>query len=72
MTFLTNQQQKLLQEYHEMVHERLIEAIAQFHFQTQQAELRKIVEQALIKQSPPYQITCMTEEEMHRCDSMNK
>ena len=57
MTFLTNEQQKLLQEYREMIRERLIETIAQFHFETQQAELRKIIEQALAKPSPPYKIT---------------
>ena len=74
MTFLTNEQQKLLQEYHEMVHERLIEAIAQFHFQTQQIELQKIIEQALAKPSPPYQPTprgCgLVEDKL--CDNTNK
>ena len=74
MTFLTNEQQKLLQEYHEAVHEQLIEAIAQFHFQTQQAELRKIIEQALAKPSPPYQLTprgCgIVEDKL--CENMNK
>ena len=74
MTFLTNKQQELLQEYSEMVREQFIEAIAQFHFQTQQAELRKIIEQALAKPSPPYQLTprgCELMEE-RLCDSTNK
>ena len=74
MTFLTNEQQKLLQKYYEMIHEQFIEAIAQFHFQTQQIELRKIVEQALAKPSPPYKLTqrgCGLVEE-RLCDSMNK
>ena len=74
MTFLTNKQQELLQKYSEMVRERLIEAIAQFHFQTQQTELRKIVEQALAKPSPPYIPTprgCgLVEDKL--CDNMNK
>lgn len=53
MTFLTNEQQK----HYEVARKQLIEAIAQFHFQTQQTELRKIIEQALTKTSPPYQLT---------------
>ena len=53
MTFLTNEQQKR----YEVARRQLAEAIAQFHFQTQQTELRKIIEQALAKPSPPYQPT---------------
>lgn len=53
MTFLTNEQQK----HYEVTRKQLIEVIAQFHFQTQQTELRKIIEQALAKPSPPYQLT---------------
>ena len=74
MTFLTNEQQKLIQEYYEMVHERLVEAIAQFHFQMQQTELQKIVEQALAKPSPPYKLTprgCGLVED-RLCDNMNQ
>ena len=70
MTFLTNKQQ----EYYEMRHEQLIEAIAQFHFQMQQNELRKTVEQALTKPSPPYQSTprgCGLVED-RLCENMNK
>lgn len=74
MTFLTTQQEKILQEYYEMMRERLIEAIAQFHFQTQQTELRKIIEQALAKPSPPYKITLrgcgLVEDRL--CDNTNK
>ena len=74
MTFLTNQQQELLQEYHDMIHEELLKAIAQFHFQTQQIELQKIIEQALVKPSPPYQFTprgCGLMED-RLCENMNK
>lgn len=53
MTFLTNEQQK----HYEVARKQLAEAIAQFHFQMQQAELRKIIERALAKPSPPYQLT---------------
>ena len=74
MTFLTNEQQKLLQEYHKIIREQLIEAIAQFHFQTQQTELQKIIEHALTKPSPPYKFTprgCGLVED-RLCDNMNK
>ena len=70
MTFLTNEQQKLLQRHNEM----LREAIAQFHFQTQQTKLRKTIEQALAKPSPPYQPAprgCGLLEE-NLCENMNK
>ena len=52
----------------------LIEAIAQFHFQAQQIELQKIIEQALEKPSPPYQPTprgCGLVED-RLCENMNK
>ena len=74
MTFLTNKQQELLQEYYEMRHEQLIETIAQFHFQMQQNGLRKTVEQVLAKPSPPYQPTprgCGLVED-RLCENMNK
>ena len=74
MTFLTNKQQELLQKYNEIIREQLNEAIAQFHFQTQQTELRKIIEQALSKPSPPYQPTprgCGLVEE-NLCENTNK
>lgn len=74
MTFLTNEQQKLLQKHHEMIREQLIEAIAQFHSQTQQAELHKILEQALSKLYPQYQPTprgCGLVEE-NLCENTNK
>lgn len=57
-----------------MIREGLIEAIAQFHFQAQQIELQKIIEQALAKPSPPYQLTprgCGLVEE-RLCENMNK
>ena len=70
MTFLTNEQQK----HYEVARKQLIEAIAQFHFQTQQSELRKIIKQALAKPSPPYQPTprgCGLVEE-NLCENTNK
>ena len=70
MTFLTNEQQEQLQ----LLEEQLAEAIAQFHFQTRQAELHKIIEQALAKPSPPYQPTprgCGLVEE-NLCENTNK
>ena len=70
MTFLTNEQQ----EHYEMIRERLIEAIAQFHFQIQQTELQKIVEQTLAEPSPPYQLTprgCGLVED-RLCENMSK
>ena len=74
MTFLTNEQQELLQDYQKMIRKQLIEAIAQFHFQTQQIELQKIIEHALAKPSPPYQLTprgCGLVED-RLCENTNK
>lgn len=61
-------------EHYELAREQFIEAIAQFHFQTQQIELRKIIEQALGKPSPPYQPTprgCELVED-RLCENTNK
>ena len=70
MTLLTPQQQERLQ----FLEKQLAEAIAQFHFQTRQAELHKIIEQALSKLYPPYQSTprgCGLVEE-NLCENTNK
>lgn len=54
-------------EHYELVY-------TQFHFQTQQIELRKIIEQALGKPSPPYQPTPRRSElvEDRLCENTNK
>ena len=70
MTFLTNEQQKLLGTKYSI--EQMQAVIDELHFVFSKDEYMKRIKKILSKQSPPYQITCMTEEEMHRCDNTNK
>lgn len=70
MTFLTNEQQKLLNTKYSI--EELQAALEELQFQFSMEEYKNRIRTLLGKPSPPYQITCMTEEAMRECDNMNK
>lgn len=70
MTFLTDEQQKLLGSKYSI--EQLQTALEELQFQFSMEEYKKKITTLLSKSYPPYLITCMTEEAMRACDNMNR
>ena len=70
MTFLTPEQQKLLNSKYSI--EELQAALEELQFQFSMEEYKNKIRILLTKSYPPYQITCRTEEEMHECGNMNR